>query len=118
MIVRVRQRVGPSLRHSMTTACPAWPATGRVFTPEVVTRRLERSLRRAGRERKERQLAVRLHPEVALYLLEEEPKLINSLSRLTGLDLELRDDPMMRLDEFRLMSRPGGRDVTEIYAVA
>jgi hypothetical protein len=25
---------------------------------------------------------------------------------------------MMRLDEFRLMSRPGGRDVTELYAVA
>jgi hypothetical protein len=25
---------------------------------------------------------------------------------------------MMRLDEFRLMSRPAGRDVTELYAVA
>jgi hypothetical protein len=24
----------------------------------------------------------------------------------------------MRLDEFRLMSRPAGRDVTDIYAVA
>jgi hypothetical protein len=24
----------------------------------------------------------------------------------------------MRLDEFRLMSRPAGRDVTELYAVA
>ncbi|MEP6573691.1 MAG: Rne/Rng family ribonuclease [Gemmatimonadota bacterium] len=118
LIEMTRQRVRPSLWHSMTTDCPTCSATGRVFTPEVVTRRLERSLRRAGRERKERQLAVRLHPEVALYLLEEEPKLIHSLSRLTGLDLELRDDPMMRLDEFRLMSRPGGRDVTEIYAVA
>jgi len=25
---------------------------------------------------------------------------------------------MMRLDEFRLMSRPAGRDVTDLYAVA
>ena len=66
----------------------------------------------------ERQLAVRLHPEVALYLLEEEPKLLQSLGKTTGLDLELRDDPMMHLDEFRLMSRPAGRDVTELYAVA
>jgi hypothetical protein len=24
----------------------------------------------------------------------------------------------MRLDEFRLMSRPAGRDVTDLYAVA
>jgi ribonuclease G len=118
LIEMTRQRVRPSLWHSMTTDCPTCSGGGRVFTPEVVTRRLERSLKRAGRERRERQLSVRLHPEVALYLLEEEPKLIQSLSRLTGLDIELRDDPMMRLDEFRLMSRPAGRDVTELYAVA
>ncbi|HKV74065.1 MAG TPA: Rne/Rng family ribonuclease [Gemmatimonadales bacterium] len=118
LIEMTRQRVRPSLWHSMTTDCPTCSASGRVFTPEVVTRRLERSLKRAGRERRERQLAVRLHPEVALYLLEEEPKLVNTLARMTGLDIELRDDPMMRLDEFRLMSRPAGRDVTELYAVA
>ena len=84
----------------------------------MVARRLERALRRAGHEHRERQLTIRLHPEVALYLLEEEPKLLQTLSKLTGLDLELRDDPMIRLDEFRLMSRPAGRDVTELYAVA
>ena len=36
--------------------------------------------------------------------------------RLTG--TKSSDDPMMHLDEFRLMSRPAGRDVTEQYAVA
>jgi len=118
LVEMTRQRVRPSLWHSMTAECPDCKGTGRVFTPEVVARRLERSLRRAGRERRERQLAVRLHPEVALYLLEEEPKLIHTLGKMTGLELELRDDPMMRVDEFRLMSRPGGRDVTDVYAVA
>ena len=118
LVEMTRQRVRPSLWHSMTTDCPTCAGTGRVFTPEVVSRRLERALKRAGHEHRERQLTVRLHPEVALYLLEEEPKLLQTLSKLTGLDLELRDDPMMRLDEFRLMSRPAGRDVTELYAVA
>jgi ribonuclease G len=118
LVEMTRQRVRPSLWHSMTTDCPTCAASGRVFTPEVVARRLERALKRAGHEHRERQLTVRLHPEVALYLLEEEPKLLQTLSKLTSLDLELRDDPMMRLDEFRLMSRPAGRDVTELYAVA
>jgi ribonuclease G len=118
LVEMTRQRVRPSLWHSMTTDCPTCAASGRVFTPEVVARRLERALKRAGHEHRERQLTVRLHPEVALYLLEEEPKLLQTLSKLTNLDLELRDDPMMRLDEFRLMSRPAGRDVTELYAVA
>jgi ribonuclease G len=118
LVEMTRQRVRPSLLQGMTTDCPTCSGSGRVFRPEVVARRLERSLKRVGLERKERQLAVRLHPEVALYLLEEEPKLLQGIARQTGVDLELRDDPMMRLDEFRLMSRPAGRDVTEIYAVA
>ncbi len=118
LVAMTRQRVRPSLWHSMTTDCPTCAGTGRVFTPEVVARRLERSLKRAGHEHRERQLSVRLHPEVALYLLEEEPRFLQNMQKLTGLDLELRDDPMMRLGEFRLMSRPAGRDVTQQYAVA
>src|SRR5205823_12316905 len=71
LIEMTRQRVRPSLWHSMTAECPTCNGTGRVFRPEVVVRRMERSLKRAGAEHKERQLAVRLHPDVALYLVEQ-----------------------------------------------
>jgi ribonuclease G len=118
LVEMTRQRVRPSLWHSMTTECPTCAGSGRVFTPEGVARRLERAIKRVGHERRELQISVRLHPEVALYLLEEEPKLLQQLQKTSGIDIELRDDPMMRLDEFRLMSRPAGRDVTELYAVA
>jgi ribonuclease G len=118
LIEMTRQRVRPSLLQSMTAACPTCSGTGRVFRPEVVVRRMERSLKRAGADHKERQLAVRLHPEVALYLLEQEPNFLRQLEKQTGLQLEVRDDPMMRLDEFRMMAKPAGRDVTEQYAVA
>lgn len=118
LIEMTRQRVRPSLWQSMTTECPTCTGTGRVFRPEVVVRRMERSLKRAGADHKERQLSVRLHPEVALYLVEQEPNFLRQLEKQTGLELEVRDDPMMRLDEFRMMARPAGRDVTEQYAVA
>ena len=118
LIEMTRQRVRPSLWQSMTAECPTCHGTGRVFRPEVVVRRMERSLKRAGAEHKERQLAVRLHPDVALYLVEQEPNFLRQLERQTGLELEVRDDPMMRLDEFRMMAKPAGRDVTEQYAVA
>jgi ribonuclease G len=118
LIEMTRQRVRPSLWQSMTIECPTCTGTGRVFRPEVVVRRMERSLRRAGADHKERQLAVRLHPEVALYLLEQEPNFLRLLEKQTGLELEVRDDPMMRLDEFRMMAKPAGRDVTDLYAVA
>jgi ribonuclease G len=118
LVEMTRQRIRASLYASMTTDCPTCSGSGRVFRPEVVTRRLERTLRRVGHEDREKSLSVRIHPEVALYLLEEEPKLLTSLAKSNGLELEVRDDPMMHLDEFRLMSRPAGRDVTEQYAVA
>ena len=60
----------------------------------------------------------RLHPEVALYVMEEEPNFLKNLEKQTGIALEMRDDPMMRPDEFKLMSQPAGRDVTEQYLVA
>ncbi len=118
LIEMTRQRVRPSLWASMTRECGTCHGTGRVFSPEVVSRRLERALQRAAMEKKERRLAIRLHPDVALYLIEEEPKLVAMLGRQGSIELEVRDDPMLRLDEFRLMSRPAGRDVTELYAVA
>ncbi len=116
LIEMTRQRVRPSLWQSMTIECPTCTGLGRVFRPEVVVRRMERSLRRVGS--KERRLALRLHPEVALYLAEQEPHLLRQLKKQTGLELDIRDDPMMRLDEFRITSQPAGRDVTELYAVA
>jgi ribonuclease G len=79
---------------------------------------MERSLRRAAVGNKDRRMTVRLHPEVALYLLEEEPGFLKALAKQTGIDLEVRDDPMMKLDELKLMSQPAGRDVTESYLVA
>ena len=118
LVEMTRQRVRPSLLQSQTMACPTCTGTGRVFQPETVVRRLERSLKRAAVDNKDRRMTVRLHPEVALYLLEEEPHFLRTLAKQTGIDLEVRDDPMMKLDELKLMSQPAGRDVTESYLVA
>jgi ribonuclease G len=118
LIEMTRQRVRPSLFQSQTTTCPTCTGTGRVLQPETVVRRLERSLKRASAENQGRRMTVRLHPEVALYLLEEEPHFLKTLAKQTGIDLEIRDDPMMKLDELKLMSQPAGRDVTESYLVA
>ncbi len=118
LVEMTRQRVRPSLWDSMASGCPACGGTGKVFLPEVVVRRLERALARVAGEKREQRLTVRLHPEVALYLMEQEPNFLKDLARATKIDLELRDDPIARIDEFRLVAQPAGRDVTEKYLVA
>jgi ribonuclease G len=89
-----------------------------VFTPETILRRMERSVRRIAVEGRRDHLIVKLHPDVALYMLQEEQDLAKKLEKASGFNVELRDDPLLRPDEFKLVTKGQGRDVTQQYAVA
>ncbi|MBW3570056.1 MAG: Rne/Rng family ribonuclease, partial [Gemmatimonadetes bacterium] len=115
LIEMTRQRVRPSLYHTQTAACPACGGSGRIFTPETVVRRIERSLRRAAADGKERQVTVRVHPEVALFLIEQEPKFLRDLEKSLKLTLALRDDPLMQQDEIRLIATSTQQDLSGKY---
>ena len=118
LVEMTRQRVRQSHLQNMTEPCQTCHGTGRVFTAETIVRRLERSVRRMGVEGKRDHLVVKLHPDVAMYVLEHEKDLLKKLEKLAGFGLELRDDPLLRPDEFKLVVKSAGRDVTQQYAVA
>ena len=118
LVEMTRQRVRQSHLQNMTEPCPTCHGTGRVFTAETIVRRVERSVRRMGVEGKRDHLIVKLHPDVAMYVLEHEKDLLKKLEKLAGFGLELRDDPLLRPDEFKLVVKSAGRDVTQQYAVA
>jgi ribonuclease G len=113
-----RQRVRPSLIQMMTEPCPSCDGTGRVLSPDTVVRRIERSILRARHEGESRDIMIRVHPSVALYLLEEEPEFLKDLGEQSGIELDVRDDPIMGHDEYRLLAAPADTDVTSRYAVA
>ena len=118
LVEMTRQRVRQSHYQSMTGACPTCEGTGRVFTPETIVRRVERSVRRMVIEGRKDNLLVKLHPEVAMYVLEEEKELVQKLQKAASFSLELRDDPLLKPDEFKLVVKSQGRDVTQQYALA
>jgi ribonuclease G len=118
LIEMTRQRVRQSHLQNMTEACPTCHGTGRVFTAETIARRVERSVRKAGLEGKKDPMVVRVHPDVAMYVLENEKDLLKKLEKAVGFGLELRDDPLLKPDEFKLVVKSAGRDVTQQYAVA
>lgn len=116
LVEMTRQRVRPSVFNSLTSTCQSCGGIGRVYTPATVVRQIERTVKRAAASNEEKSLVVRVHPEVALRVIEEEPTLLKRLRERTRLELRLRDDPLMRLDEFRLLSGPAENDVTDKYA--
>ncbi|MDH3298485.1 MAG: Rne/Rng family ribonuclease, partial [Gemmatimonadota bacterium] len=112
-----RQRVRPSLVQMMTRSCESCDGTGRVLSPDTVVRRIERSILRARSEGEKRDMTIRVHPDVALHLLESEPTFLADLGRAASLSLDVRDDPIMGRDEYRLLAAPADTDVTSKYAV-
>jgi ribonuclease G len=118
LVEMTRQRVRQSHLQSMTAPCPTCHGTGRIFTPETILRRMERSVRRIAVEGRREHLIVKLHPDVAYYMLEQERDLARKLEKSSGFAVELRDDPLLRPDEFKLVTKGQGRDVTQQYAVA
>jgi ribonuclease G len=118
LIEMTRQRVRQSHLQNMTEACSVCHGTGRVFTADTVVRRVERAVRRMVVEGKRDPLVVKLHPDVAMYVLEQERDFVKKLEKTAGFGLELRDDPLLRPDEFKLVVKSAGRDVTQQYAVA
>ncbi len=118
LVEMTRQRVRPSLFNSLTHDCMNCGGSGRIYTPATVVRQIERSLRRAASSGDERRILLRVHPEVALRIMEDEPDFLRRLSRRTRIELDLRDDPLLREDEFRILSGPAETDVTSRYIAA
>ena len=117
LIEMTRQRVRQSLYQSQTESCPCCSGTGRIFTPETIVRRIERAVRRAATDGKERSLTARVHPEVALYALENERDFAKRLDRETKVRVTLRDDPLLQQDEFKIVSGSSSQDLTQKYAL-
>jgi ribonuclease G len=118
LIEMTRQRVRQSHYQSSTEACPTCNGSGRVLTPETIVRRMERSVKRMAVEGRRDNLLVKLHPDVAMYVLEQERDLAQKLQKAANFSLEFRDDPLLKPDEFKLVVKSQGRDVTQQYAIA
>ena len=118
LVEMTRQRVRPSLFQTLTDSCDHCEGSGRVYTPTTVLRQIERSIRRVSVKGDDNRLMIRMHPEVALRIMEEEPDFIRKLRQGTSLKLDMSDDPLLREDEFRILSGAAQTDVTSRYAAA
>ena len=118
LIEMTRQRVRQSHFHAMTEPCPTCQGTGRVFTAETIVRRMERAVRRLASEGRRDPIVIKFPPDVAFYVLEQEKELMKRLEKGVGFSVEMRDDPLLKPDEFKLVVKGAGRDITSQYAVA
>ncbi len=111
LIEMTRQRRRPSLYQSATERCEECAGSGRLLQFNSLSRKIERHLRRAALDGKNKKIRVRAHPAAALYLLEHEKDTLDRLGREHGLEVEVGDDPLLHRDDFELISLPSQRPI-------
>jgi Ribonuclease G/E len=111
-----RQRERPSLLAFYSEDCSSCDGTGKVLSLESVMVKLERLLRRVSAAGKEKELVVRVAPEVAVYALEHHGRRLAEFEKRYRLSLDLKDDPQVRRDEVRLFSSRTKQEITDQYA--
>ncbi len=116
LMLLTRQRIRPSLVHALKEPCKACNGTGMVATRETVITELERWIARYLYHTRKRRIKVVVHPTLQKHLTEGGLKSkINRLMLRYKLFIRLVGDAGQSPTTFRVLTLPGGDDVTEQY---
>jgi ribonuclease G len=117
LVEMTRQRVRPNLLQSHSEPCPTCGGTGRVMGPDTTVTKIERWLQRSFAATRERRFVLRVHPDVAKYILENREERLRSLRRATKARLDLQEDVSLSPQDYRFFSIKRSLDVTAEFRV-
>ena len=113
LLEMTRQRIGLSLLHTVSIACPQCNGLGRIRSPETMLTQLENWLKRFRFHAKDRRLRIDIHPQMATYIHETKSKVIAGFMWQNWILIEVKDNPEVPIDSFRVYSKKRRKDVTD-----
>ncbi len=115
LIEMTRERIRPSILHTLSQTCPCCGGIGRVISKETVASKIERWFKRSrvGAECKNYRLMV--HPDLAQILEDGKTDRISKLSKKLKLNIELVKNEELPSDEFRIFDLDQGMEVTDRF---
>jgi ribonuclease G len=100
-----RKRVRPELQEFFTDVCHACGGLGWVFSPETVTARIDRDLRRA--QTRPPVVTLSVHPAVAVYIRGDNEQVRKMLEKEHRCRIEIKEDEELDQDEYLINKEPG-----------
>jgi len=95
-----RKRSRANLERLLTQPCPYCGGRGRVRSTTTICLNLRKQLLRQRRRAGQMELLLRVHPEIARALQEEERAILEELERSLGVTLLLQSDPSLHHERF------------------
>jgi ribonuclease G len=117
LVEMTRQRVRPNLLHDHSEPCPICNGTGRILGPDTTLTRIERWLQRSYAATREKRYVLKVHPDVATYILANREKRLKSLRKATKARVKVETDTTLGPQDYRFFSTKRSLDVTAEFTV-
>jgi ribonuclease G len=110
LVEMTRKRTGETISEVINEACPYCQGHGVILSPESVSIRLERDLRKKAAEVDDEAFLVTVNPEVAYYLIGGAGEVIDQIERQTRRAVYVRANDDLHIEKYDII--PG--DLQEI----
>ncbi|MEA3287148.1 MAG: Rne/Rng family ribonuclease [Candidatus Marinimicrobia bacterium] len=115
LLEMTRQRIRLSLLLSATEECPVCKGRGRIMSKAALATQIEGWFRRFHSKKREFRLQLIVNPELAKFLRSGRKNVMRSIQWQHFIKVELVEDESKNMDEFRIISKKQGKDITDDY---
>jgi len=115
LIEMTRQRIRPSLLQTFSDACPYCRGTGRILSKESIASSIESWIKRFRMQMKERRLILRVNQEMKDFLTDGWSNHLFKLMWKYWIKIEIETVSDLRPDEYRVIMKKTGEDVTDKF---
>ncbi len=104
LIIITRKRVKQSLERVLTEPCPYCSGTGVIKSSSTICYEILSEVRKIGSELNGHRLLLRVNPDIARALKEEESAVLGDLKQAIGKDVQIRPDMQLHHEQFDVMA--------------
>ena len=104
LVILTRRRVKQSLERVMTEPCPYCSGSGVIKSSATICYEILDEVRKIGAELDGRGLVLRVNPDIARALKEEEKAVLRDLQEALGKDVTIRPDAHLHHEQFDVMA--------------
>jgi ribonuclease G len=104
LIIITRKRVKQSLERVMTDPCPYCSGTGVIKSSATICYEILTEVRKIGSDLNGHKLVLRVNPDIARALKEEESAVLKDLKQALGKDVMIKSDLQLHHEQFDVMA--------------
>ncbi len=104
LVIVTRKRVKQSLERQLTEPCPYCSGSGSIKSSSTICYEIMTELKKIGSELDGQGVIVRVNPDIARALKEEEPQLLRDLQQSLGKPVTIKPDVHLHHEQFDVMA--------------